>query len=98
MKTEEILKSKHYKDVLELIKSVLPVIIYPNEPESLALNICKLTSDVSDERMNYMRNQALSVIELTKGFTTEPTDNAMKTLLEFTDYILELTNGQIPKK
>lgn len=53
---------------------------------------------VTDERMNYMRNQALSVIELTKGFTTEPTDNAMKTLLEFTDYILELTNGQIPNK
>jgi hypothetical protein len=42
METSEIIKSSYYKKVLELIKSVLPVIIYPNEPESLAVKICKL--------------------------------------------------------
>lgn len=42
--TEEIIKSTYFKKVLELIKSALPVIIYPNEAESLAVKICKLES------------------------------------------------------
>jgi len=45
------------------------------------------------ERKKFIREQAITVKELTKGFTSEPKDNAMKTLLEFTDYILELTNN-----
>ena len=44
------------------------------------------------ERKKKIRESALTVLELTKGFTTKPTDTAMITLLEFTDYILELTN------
>jgi hypothetical protein len=42
MKTAEIIKTTYYKQVLKLIKDVLPVIIYPNEPESLAVKICKV--------------------------------------------------------
>lgn len=42
METAEIIKSRYYRQVLGLIKSVLPVIIYPNEPESLAVKICKI--------------------------------------------------------
>ena len=40
--TKDIIESSYFKKVLELIKSVLPVIIYPNEPESLAVKITKL--------------------------------------------------------
>lgn len=39
-----------------------------------------------------MRKQAITVFELTKGFTVEPTDNAMKTALEMADYVMQLTN------
>jgi hypothetical protein len=39
-----------------------------------------------------MRKQAITVFELTKGFTGEPTDNAMKTALEMADYVMRLTN------
>lgn len=39
-----------------------------------------------------MRKQASNVFELTKGFTTEPTDNAMKTALEMAHYVLVLTS------
>lgn len=39
-----------------------------------------------------MRKQAIAVIELTKGFTGEPTDNAMKTALEMAYYVMQLTN------
>lgn len=39
-----------------------------------------------------MRKQAITVIELTKGFTGESTDNAMKTALEMAYYVLNLTN------
>lgn len=42
--TEEIIKSTYFKKVLELIKSALPVIIYPNEAESLAVKICNIES------------------------------------------------------
>lgn len=39
-----------------------------------------------------MRKQAITVFELTKGFTGEPTDNAMKTALEMAAYVMRLTN------
>jgi len=39
----------------------------------------------------YMRKQATTVFELTKGFSGEP-DAAMKTALEMAGYVLELTN------
>lgn len=39
-----------------------------------------------------MRNEAITVFELTKGFTTKPTDNAMKTAMEMADYVMQLTN------
>jgi hypothetical protein len=39
-----------------------------------------------------MRKQAITVFELTKGFTGEPTDNAMKTALKMADYVMRLTN------
>ena len=45
------------------------------------------------ERAKFIREQATSVMELTKGFSTNPIDNAMATLLEFTYYILELTSS-----
>ena len=39
-----------------------------------------------------MRKKAITVFELTKGFTGETTDNAMKTALEMADYVIRLTN------
>jgi hypothetical protein len=39
-----------------------------------------------------MRKQAITVFELTKGFTGEPTNNAMKTALEMAGYVMRLTN------
>lgn len=44
------------------------------------------------ERETYMRDQATTIFELTKGFVGEPTDNAMKSCLEMAGYVLELTN------
>lgn len=38
-----------------------------------------------------IRQDAIAVLELVKGFTTETIDNAMKTAIEFADYILEET-------
>ena len=38
-----------------------------------------------------MRHQASGVFELTKGFSTEPKDNALATALEMAGYVLELT-------
>lgn len=45
-----------------------------------------------------MREQAIAVFELTKGFTGEPIDNAMNTALEMAGYVLELTNDITLKK
>jgi hypothetical protein len=45
---------------------------------------------MSPERAKFMREQALCVFELTKGFTGDPTP-AGKTLLELAGYVLELT-------
>jgi len=47
---------------------------------------------MKETREAYIRKEALTVIELTKGFSTNPVDNAMVTLLQFTNYILELTD------
>jgi len=47
---------------------------------------------IDKDRMRHMRQQATNVFELTKGFTGEPTDNAMKAALEMAGYVLELTN------
>lgn len=44
------------------------------------------------ERRKHMRNQAICITELCKGFAAEPTTNAGKAMLEMTDYVLELTN------
>lgn len=39
-----------------------------------------------------MREQAMTVFELTQGFTGELTDNAMKAALEMADYVMQLTS------
>lgn len=39
-----------------------------------------------------MRKKAITVFELTKGFTTQTTDNAMKTALEMAEYVMILTS------
>ncbi len=39
-----------------------------------------------------MRNEAIAIFELTKGFTREPMDAAMKSCLEMAGYVMELTN------
>ena len=44
------------------------------------------------ERRRMIRDKAISVVELTKGFPVNTTDETMKSLLEFTDYLLEFTN------
>jgi hypothetical protein len=46
------------------------------------------------KRKKYIRRQASDALELTKGFTPEQRknfSNAMKTMEEFANYILELT-------
>lgn len=47
---------------------------------------------IDKDRMRHMRQQATDVFELTKGFNSEPFDNAMKAALEMAGYVLELTN------
>lgn len=50
---------------------------------------------VRDERKEFIRNQASCALELLKGHTPEHRenwDNATKTIEEFANYILELTN------
>jgi hypothetical protein len=54
---------------------------------------------MQEERYNYIRKQAIMALELTKGFTPEQRNafsNTMKTVEEFSGYILELTNAQHP--
>ena len=50
-----------------------------------------VTLEMENTRKKHIRQQAISVFELTKGFTTEPNDTAMKTALELAGYVLELT-------
>lgn len=38
-----------------------------------------------------IRNKAITVKELTKGFTESPSSDVMKALIEMTDYVLALT-------
>lgn len=52
----------------------------------------KVNNTVDKQRKKYMREQANSIFELTKGFTSEPTSNAMKSALEMAGYVQELTN------
>jgi hypothetical protein len=47
---------------------------------------------ISKSRKKYMREQAICIFELTKGFTGEPTSNSGKAMLEMAGYVLELTN------
>lgn len=47
--------------------------------------------ELTFEQRLEMRNQAISVFELTKGFTTEPVGNAMKTALEMANNVMVLT-------
>lgn len=42
------------------------------------------------ERRDYMRKQAITIFELTKGFVGEP-DNAGKAMLEMAGFVMELT-------
>ncbi len=49
---------------------------------------------MTEERKKFIREQAIIIQELTKGFTIEPTDNAMKACLEMTNYVLELTDSE----
>lgn len=44
-----------------------------------------------NDRKKHMRKQATTIFELTKGFTGESTDNAMKAALEMAGYVQELT-------
>lgn len=44
-------------------------------------------------RAKFIRKQAIAVTELTKHINSNTSDTTMKTLLEFTDYILELTGN-----
>jgi len=46
----------------------------------------------SAEEKLRMRQQASNIFELTKGFTGETTDNAMKAALEMAAYVMILTN------
>lgn len=39
-----------------------------------------------------MRIEAITVLELVKGFTTNTEDEAMKSAIEMADYVIELTN------
>ncbi len=66
-----------------------------------ALNVLKdLTVKRNDlqakiDRKVFLRKQAITVFELTKGYTPEQRqnfDNAMKTMEEMAGYVLELTN------
>lgn len=50
------------------------------------------TFDSYNEKLQNMRKQANGVFDLTNGFTTETTSNAMKAALEMAGYVLELTN------
>jgi hypothetical protein len=43
-------------------------------------------------RKQMMRDKAITIFELTKGFTTESTDGALKSMLEMAGYVMELTN------
>lgn len=43
----------------------------------------------------YMRKQAITSLELTKGFTSEQRTNAVNTIEELASYILELTTPKI---
>jgi hypothetical protein len=43
------------------------------------------------ERRIRIRQDAIAMHELIKGFTTQTSDNAMKTAIKFADYILEET-------
>jgi hypothetical protein len=52
----------------------------------------------TEERVDYIRKQALCVLELTKGHTPEQIANhsqPMKSLLEMAEYVLELTNPKL---
>jgi hypothetical protein len=52
------------------------------------------------ERHNHIRAQAINALELTKGFTPEQREcfsNSLKTVEEFSGYILELTSNQHPE-
>jgi hypothetical protein len=46
---------------------------------------------MSDEKL--MRQEAIAIFELTKGFTTETKDNAMKSALKMAGYVMELTQS-----
>jgi len=50
--------------------------------------------DISEEKIDrrkYIRSQATCVFELTKGFTSEFTEEPMKSCMEMAGYVLELT-------
>lgn len=50
-------------------------------------------TNVHISRARHVRKQAITVYELTKNINPNPSDTTMKTLLEFTGYLLELTGN-----
>jgi len=64
----------------------------PNKIKEILKSYLPLKTDSLLERRKMMRREATNIFELTKGFTSEPTDNAMKSALEMAGYVLELTN------
>lgn len=47
---------------------------------------------MNKEEIQNIRNKAITIFELTKGFVDEPIDKGMKSCLEMAGYVMELTN------
>ena len=84
------------------IKEIQAETAYPNST-SVQQALLQVWNECEQERVKNgsipnlstrteMRKQAITVFELTKGFTVELTDNAMKTALEMSNYVMQLTN------
>lgn len=96
MNAEEYIKEKAKSEwglrlILEGISNAQKPVLYRllEEYAEQQVKNCYIP-DVSARTV--MRKQAITVFELTKGFTGEPTDNAIKTALEMADYVMRLTN------
>jgi hypothetical protein len=79
---KEIQEQTAYPESVSVKQALLQVW---NECEQKQLSISLVSKRLE------MRRQASNVFELTKGFTTEPTDNAMKTALEMAHNVMVLT-------
>ena len=70
---------------------VVKAMIEYHETEVKKLSKADVMLSLPHDRKKHMRKQATTIFELTKGFTGEPTDNAMKAALEMAGYVQELT-------